>query len=767
MPLTVRKFSAQVRDETTGDMIPAGLLSSDALGAINTAKTDAIAAVEGQQAVSEAAIELKGATTLASIPNDYTALQGEVTDLKSDINANADGIKSIVLDESNLILNVDYFEEPYTPSTQTYRIVEVATIIASPNTAYNFEWQSILSTWQENPEIRFTLLHDNTTITNYLVSASAKHYQVLANANTNKIKIEAVISKSTRPTKNGIYRIYNLIGYIDRLNLSGMIDAQTDEDVATKIQSVLTTAIGNIIYQNEFIKNPYTTATGTYKNVTISQLTLKPSTIYSWIRLGTSGAVADRDLNFAIYTAGGTKITDFGFMTNQNCGTFTTNESTAYGVLTQILSLGTAPAANGFVESRNIIITEGKVSFSDIIDVVDETELKTAVEWLNADGELRTRKFENAIISTTYHQLYAVAPSGISETFAFDVNNITENVTIRIKNNNAIALAYSDIALDSLAIGSELTPLYDYKIIDDEITVPAHLLTGQKSLIVTPSYRATNYALCKCVPGITEMYKKRPPIITFIDDDGFDEAFDNWETLGNSLGIKNGFAIITGSVGQGVYGDWDKIRRLANEGFVFVSHTHGHADITQMTDEQINADAKSSRDAFITNGLTPKFIAYPGGYIDKNHYGIIESNFDAGIAGGASALNKPPLNRVNIVRSSIVSGTKQITVDGVTYTVNAPKTIEAIKTEFDHLIMNRGWLVFTTHFRNSYTDGYYYNSDFSSLVEDIVKYACQNGVAIKTVFDGYDMFKNRVAIGHPDDSEYYIVDCDGNLHEQT
>lgn len=72
MSLTVRKFSAQVRDSTTGEMIPAGLLSSDALGAINTAKNTAVAAVQAQ-----------GATTIASIPSDYTSLSNEVDDLKN------------------------------------------------------------------------------------------------------------------------------------------------------------------------------------------------------------------------------------------------------------------------------------------------------------------------------------------------------------------------------------------------------------------------------------------------------------------------------------------------------------------------------------------------------------------------------------------------------------------------------------------------------------------------------------------------------------
>lgn len=72
MPLIIRKFNAQVRDSNTGNMIPAGLLSSDALSVIEDAKDDAIEAVED-----------KGAETLASIPDDYSALSADVGELKT------------------------------------------------------------------------------------------------------------------------------------------------------------------------------------------------------------------------------------------------------------------------------------------------------------------------------------------------------------------------------------------------------------------------------------------------------------------------------------------------------------------------------------------------------------------------------------------------------------------------------------------------------------------------------------------------------------
>ena len=78
MPLTVRKFNAQVKDPDSGNMIPAGLLSSDSLEAIENAESAAITA-----------IETKGTETRASIPSDYTALSDEVTDLNTQLPRNA------------------------------------------------------------------------------------------------------------------------------------------------------------------------------------------------------------------------------------------------------------------------------------------------------------------------------------------------------------------------------------------------------------------------------------------------------------------------------------------------------------------------------------------------------------------------------------------------------------------------------------------------------------------------------------------------------
>lgn len=76
MSLKVRKVNAEVRDPETDEMIPAGLLGSDALSTIEEAKEDALEA-----------IQQKGEDTLESIPEDYTALSGDVGELKTQIKA--------------------------------------------------------------------------------------------------------------------------------------------------------------------------------------------------------------------------------------------------------------------------------------------------------------------------------------------------------------------------------------------------------------------------------------------------------------------------------------------------------------------------------------------------------------------------------------------------------------------------------------------------------------------------------------------------------
>ena len=66
-------------------MIPAGILSSDSLTQITAAENSAITRITNEKTSAINAVELKGQTTLASIPADYTSLSNEVDEVKESI----------------------------------------------------------------------------------------------------------------------------------------------------------------------------------------------------------------------------------------------------------------------------------------------------------------------------------------------------------------------------------------------------------------------------------------------------------------------------------------------------------------------------------------------------------------------------------------------------------------------------------------------------------------------------------------------------------
>ena len=73
----------------------------------------------------------------------------------------------------------------------------------------------------------------------------------------------------------------------------------------------------------------------------------------------------------------------------------------------------------------------------------------------------------------------------------------------------------------------------------------------------------------------------------------------------------------------------------------------------------------------------------------------------------------------------------------------------------DNAVDKKAWVIFMCHFRNSYTDGYYFDSDVLASVIDTVEYAVSNGCIIETAGTAFERFKNRLKTLN------MTVDCDG------
>ena len=143
---------------------------------------------------------------------------------------------------------------------------------------------------------------------------------------------------------------------------------------------------------------------------------------------------------------------------------------------------------------------------------------------------------------------------------------------------------------------------------------------GTKWLITT-SQNADNDRLYVCSTvnnEDNEPIKITKGAITFIDDDCYLEAMNNWETINRLTGVKPTCALITGRVGNKKIVSWDDVQRLDALGFEFVSHTHNHINLTKVDEGTIREDLEYSVRLLEEHHLNSKVLVYP--YI--SHKGI-------------------------------------------------------------------------------------------------------------------------------------------------
>ena len=259
----------------------------------------------------------------------------------------------------------------------------------------------------------------------------------------------------------------------------------------------------------------------------------------------------------------------------------------------------------------------------------------------------------------------------------------------------------------------------------------------------------------------------RKPMVSFVDDDGWAEALDNWEAISNETGVRPTFAIATDGVGtKDGRATWEQIKRLWNKGFEFISHTHNHTKLTNVTDEVVESELSTSINAFNEHGMKCEFLAYPNNSTDERVMTIARKYFKGAVTHGNKS-NVPPIRPLALYRESI-NLDSQVTKtfeDGTTRSVFEFRPEEEVFGAIDQAVEKKGWVIFMTHIRNR--DTFYYNDEIKDRLIRLIKYAVQNGCELATLSEGFDVYKNRFEKGiYNYGSGHYIIDADGVTHEK-
>lgn len=149
----------------------------------------------------------------------------------------------------------------------------------------------------------------------------------------------------------------------------------------------------------------------------------------------------------------------------------------------------------------------------------------------------------------------------------------------------------------------------------------------------------------------------KPIVITF--DDGYEDNYLTALPIMEKHGMKATVFVITDSVGQAPYMDWDQIRAMRSRGTEMGSHTLAHRVLTDLPPAERLRDARASKEALEWQLNTRiRFLAYPFGKFDP---ATADAARQAGYLGACSTLtglNRPgddvyALKRINIPRSGM------------------------------------------------------------------------------------------------------------------
>lgn len=345
---------------------------------------------------------------------------------------------------------------------------------------------------------------------------------------------------------------------------------------------------------------------------------------------------------------------------------------------------------------------------------------------ISADDRCRTIDFinettESARLIDTSYSLYVFGWNESGSCVGFWKPSINEWV-----NDNRIGLANNNYI--NFAELRKNYPRYKYKMV--------LMKTGIDITKITNTVKLGHY-----IAEVGE-YKWKP-MLTFIDDDGYASAAQNWEDIAYDCNIPVTMALVTSNVGETNYTvTWADVQRLQNKGFEFISHTHNHISLNDpsYTEQTVTEDFIATITALETHGCESKYLVYPYTSITNANKAIVKEYFELGIS-LQNLLNEPYIDKQLVHRYDINKGTGEKEIDGQTYTVHLFRTLDEYKEIIDNAVLHNGWIVFMSHLRNTpASDQYYYDSDVKTLIESVIEYAKIKGVEIVTVADAYKTY---------------------------
>lgn len=244
-------------------------------------------------------------------------------------------------------------------------------------------------------------------------------------------------------------------------------------------------------------------------------------------------------------------------------------------------------------------------------------------------------------------------------------------------------------------------------------------------------------ATLNCLDNIRTVHQNSPAnignepyeeaIVTFIDDDGHIDFYNNFVPIYRKHGLYCSFAVVASRAetpsGITTSGDpyeamdWGQCRELVREGFDLQSHTlNHHKDVfsgsaTNCTVEGLESEYGGADKLFRENGLDYNCVVYPWGNAENIKKTVAKRYVKYGLTliTGDNGLNADIKDPMAIGRYYLLEGTQ---------------SISAAKRLIDKAITDKSWLIICTH-ANA-------NQPSIAGLEDLITYCKTTKVRVET-----------------------------------
>ena len=282
------------------------------------------------------------------------------------------------------------------------------------------------------------------------------------------------------------------------------------------------------------------------------------------------------------------------------------------------------------------------------------------------------------------------------------------------------------IAFDVMKVFSEYPPLYKcMNIIDYN-----EWWSGEKEVIIEKIHKEekiNNADNGYLLPIRTAYQSSKRPIVTFINDDGWQDDYNKLVAISEKHNVPFVSALFNGST----MGEWYELYLQNELGWEFASHPRNTALAELATEEDIE-NAMIETNEYLTNrGLIYHNLVYPYGSHDERVRRIAKKYYRCACTTDANGLNKDVVSSFTLHRYPLGYGGSDET-----------NTLANLKAKVDEAVANNSWLIFMLHPQMSaHTD------ELTQKIDDLITYIKSIGVDILTLNDGYNIFGNVLECG--------------------